>query len=314
MNEGDAAAVAAAFDLGSVINAPALAARGANGFIWKLCTNRGVYAVKRLQHWAVSEAVPFDIGVQLAAADAGIPLPRPVLTPDGSAIVDRTRAYEWVDLASELAPPVSPHVAREVGSVLGRLHRLGIPSPAETDPWYLQPPTLDDWRALEPRGSVAGTPWAAWLAEEIEFLDDVGRRVSEPATGPVVTCHLDFTPSNVLPSSQDGSLVVIDWENAGRLTADAELAEALLAWCTAGERVDLDAAAALTEGYGTTPTLTRASFHMAIVTHLNFLKVNLDHSLDAEQRGDFVDRWIDALQPDRLRERLRAIHGLLERL
>ena len=314
MNDGDAAAVAAGFDLGSVIDAPVLAARGANGFVWKLCTDRGVFAVKRLQQWAASDAVPFDIGVQQAAADAGIPLPRPMLTPDGVAIVDRTRVYEWVDLATELATPVSPHVAREVGSLLGRLHRLGIPPPAETDPWYLQPPTLDDWRADERHGSMAGAPWSAWLAEEIGFLTDVGRRASEPATGPVVTCHLDFGPSNVLPSAQDGSLIVIDWENAGPLTADAELAEALLAWCTADARVDLDAAVALAEGYGRTPALTRASFHMAIVTHLNFLKVNLDHSLDAEQRGDFVDRWIDALQPDRLRERLRAIHALLEQL
>jgi Ser/Thr protein kinase RdoA (MazF antagonist) len=219
--------------------------------------------------------------------------------------------YEWVDLLPATPTPVTPVVAREVGDLLGRLHRLALP-PArdEVSSWFVQPPRLEDWRDVARRGAEAEAPWMTWLPDEIDFLDDLCRRLAVPHRGPVITCHCDFAPGNVLPSAEDGSLIVLDWENAGALQADVELAWALVLWAVNGERVDADAAEALVEGYGARPAFAPTAFHTALVTHVNFLEVNLDQSLDPEQRGEFSDRWIDVLQPANLRERLIGIDRL----
>ena len=170
MNHDEADAVAAAFALGAVRSPPLLAARGANGFIWKLETERGAYAVKRLQPWIEDERRPFDIDVQLAAADAGIPLPRPVLTPDGAAIVERTRVYDWVDVGEQLTEPVTVDVAREAGGLLGRLHVLDLPVSDAYDPWYDTPPARPLWDDVVHRARAAGMSWADDLADEVDFL------------------------------------------------------------------------------------------------------------------------------------------------
>lgn len=311
MESADADHVAATFALGSIVEPPTLAARGAQGFIWKVTTDRGTFAVKRLQPWVETEPVPFDIHVQHAAEAAGIPLPRPVLTPTGEAIVDHTRAYEWIDLLPATPTPVTPDVAREVGDLVGRLHRLALP-PAqdEVSSWFLEPPSADDWRDLARRGAAADAPWMVWLPDEIEFLADLGRQIAVPHPGPVITCHCDFAPGNVLPSADDGSLVVLDWENTGALQAEVELAWSLVLWAVDGDHVDARAVEALLDGYGSRPALAPTAFHTAVVTHVNFLKVNLDHSLDPEQRGEFADRWIDRLQPGGLRRRLVGMERL----
>ena len=47
----------AAFELGDVLGQPTLAARGAQGFIWKVQTTTGAYAVRQPQplvRWLVS--------------------------------------------------------------------------------------------------------------------------------------------------------------------------------------------------------------------------------------------------------------------
>ena len=305
MEAADAQHVAATFALGSVIEPPTLAARGAQGFIWKVTTDRGVFAVKRLQPWVETDPVPFDVHVQHAAEVAGIPLPRPVLTAAGEAIVDLTRVYEWVDLLPATPTPVTPDVAHEVGDLLGRLHRLALPpAQQEVGEWFTHPPRLEEWRDVERRGADADAPWMTWLPDEIGFLDELGRAIAVPHPGPVITCHCDFAPGNVLPSAADGSLVVLDWENAGPLQADVELAWTLALWAANGDRIDADAVEALLDGYGARPALAATAFHTAVVTHVNFLKVNLDHSLDPEQRGEFADRWIELLHPAGLRRRL----------
>jgi Ser/Thr protein kinase RdoA (MazF antagonist) len=309
-----ARAVAATFDLDTVVAPPALAARGANGFIWKLTTTRGAFAVKRLLPWVPHERVPFDVGVQLAAADAGIPLPRPVLTPDGAAMVDRTRVYEWVDVDPPLDTPIGSDLARTLGGILGRLHSLGIEPAQPINDWYTDPPSRDGWVDLLERGRAADAPWTSWLSAELSFLDELGMAVSEPAPGTAITCHRDFAPGNVPPSADDGTPIVLDWENAGAMTADTELAFTAVLWAANGDRVDREAALALRAAYEAASrvdaVITSASFNVSIVTHLNFLKVNCDGSLLDEQRGPFTDDWIEQLQPARLRARLVGIEEL----
>jgi Ser/Thr protein kinase RdoA (MazF antagonist) len=311
VTDDDAAAVAATFDLGAVAATPALAARGANGFIWKVVTDRGAFAVKRLQPWIDEPAVPFDVGVQLAAVEAGVPLPLPVLTPEGAAFVDSTRVYEWVDADEALDTPVDVDRATEIGTLLGRLHRLEIEPPPAFNVWYEVPPTRDDWQDVVRQGEEAGASWGEWLERELDFLGDIGRTVGAPRTGEVITCHRDFAPGNVLPSAADGSLVVLDWENAGPMQADAELAWTIVFWACEGDRADVDAAQALHDAYravydGAAP-IVAASFHASVVTHLNFLRVNLWNTISEDLNDEFAHTWVERLHPDGLRRRLQGI-------
>lgn len=306
----------ARFALGDVVGEPVQAARGAQGFIWKVTTSTGTYAVKQLQPWVEVEPVPFDVRVQLAARDAGIPLPSPVLAPSGDAVIDRVRVYEWVDVGPQLPAPVPLERASEAGELLGRIHRLGVPPIGETGEWYFVSPTEEDWQRViddaSERGVTSG--WIDAVEADIGFLVETGERFAFPRAGPAITCHADFCPMNVLPSIADGRLVVLDWENAGPLAADAELAAALLDWNTTPDGdVDLDGVDALLAAYGGDAAITERSFAMWAVTALNFLRVlveNLVYDFDGNDPV-FAEALLPLLAPDSLRARLRAVEALL---
>jgi Ser/Thr protein kinase RdoA (MazF antagonist) len=307
----------AEFELGELLTEPALAARGAQGVIWKVQTATGDYAVKQLQPWVDTTPVPLDIAFQHAARDAGVPLPAPVLTPDGVALVDRLRVYEWVDLAPELRAPVSVDRAAEAGDLLGRIHRLAIPAHGQTGAWYLVPPSEEQWRQViaDARARKVASHWLDVVDADISFLLDVGRRFTVTPTAEPITCHADFWPANVLPSAEDDRLVVLDWENAGPLTTAAELAGALVDWTSSREGdVDLDAARALLVAYGDDATpIEESSFAMWVVTALNYLQVLLEHLVyDFEGSDpDFAAATLPLMSPDRLRAALRSIDVLV---
>ena len=304
----------APFDLGDVVGEPALVARGAQGLIWRVRTARGVYAVKRLQPWVAFPPVPFDVGVQLAALAAGVPLPAPVLAPDGRAVVGRIRVYEWVELGPALEGPVTSERAAEVGDLLGRIHRLGVPPEGETGEWFLVPPTEAQWRQV--LDTDVASPWVELVTRELPHLLEISRRFTVTSTRPTITCHADLNPTNLLPAAADGRLVVLDWENAGPLPADAELAGALLDW-TAGRdgEVDVEAARALLAAYGDDAVpITEASFAVWVVTAVNFLRVLLDQLVSDVDGGDpaFAEDRLPSVGPARVRAAVRAIDVLVD--
>jgi len=312
----ETAGVASRFGLGPLIGEPTPAARGANGWIWKLVTDSGQYAVKQLQDWVDASEVPFDVEFQLAAARAGVALPRPVLTPEGAAVVDRVRVYEWVELGDEMAVPVSTDVATQAGEILGRIHSIGLPPPQDLDPWYVTPPGREQWESVVEQATESGQPWTESLAVDLDFLLELAGRFLVDTVGPRITCHRDFDPKNVLPTAEDASLVVLDWENAGPGAADAEVAASLLAWTSSGADVDLDAAAAFLSAYrgvtGFDTRVTEQSFSTSIVTHLNFLKVMAYQAIhDDRGNREFALAWLPHLVPDSLRSALKAIETLV---
>ena len=97
---GEAAqAVAEVYGLGSPNGAPVAAARGELGRIWQLDTDRGRWAVKELldptTDAAATEAVAKrDVAFQVAALEAGLPLPRPIVRGDGE-VLDVHHGPRW---------------------------------------------------------------------------------------------------------------------------------------------------------------------------------------------------------------------------
>jgi Ser/Thr protein kinase RdoA (MazF antagonist) len=304
--------LAARFDLGRCEDAPGYVARGSLGEVWHLRTSHGAWAVKWHFPWAPADARPADIAVQLAAADAGLPLPRPRLTPDGDAVIkvgDRhARVYAWADLAPPVPLPATSATAAEAGHLLGLLHRLALPSAGPDDPWYTQVPRPADWAALtgratrEARLGAPGLAWAASFAAAQPRIAALTARLPPPGqTGTSasrIVCHRDFNPDNVRPRHPDGRLVVLDWENCGPLDPALELGYALFTWCTGPGQVSTAAITALLDGYaataGTRPPLTPGTFTTAIAVHLNYLYVMAEQALNDPAQREFCGTQITA--------------------
>jgi aminoglycoside phosphotransferase (APT) family kinase protein len=296
------------FGLGPVLGAAAFVARGAMGEVWRLETTRGAWAVKWQFPYRPVQPRPADVGVQLAAAAAGIPLPAPVLTPAGEAVArigdHHVRVYEWADLARPAVPPVGDRTAAEAGRLLGVLHSLALQPTEPDDPWYSEVPPLADFAALADDAAAAGMAWAGQLTGAQERIAGLSARASVPRRpNRRIVCHRDFNPDNVVPASSGDHLVVLDWENAGPLDPGCELGYALFAWSAGHGQIGTAAATALLDSYaaalGADPELGPGMFATAIAAHLNFLFVMADQAIaDPAQRGYCESQLSGLLQHD----------------
>ena len=189
--------LAGRFDLGPVLGTAEFVARGAMGEVWRLETIRGAWAVKWQFPGGPVQPRPADVGVQVAAAAAGIPLPAPVLTPAGEAVArigsHLVRVYEWAELARPAEPPVGDRTAAEAGRLLGVLHSLALPATEPDDPWFSEVRPLTDWAALAERAAAAGTAWAGRLASSQERIAGLSASAGTPRRpGPRIVCHRDL--------------------------------------------------------------------------------------------------------------------------
>ncbi|GIF62015.1 hypothetical protein Ais01nite_00500 [Asanoa ishikariensis] len=268
-----AAMVTARYGLGEALGPPVYAARGELGRIWRLDTARGSWAVKEALVPVAEEDAEADVAYQLAAAAAGVPLPRPVHTLDGRVTVSGPgavlRVYEWVDLDLSAGEPTPA----ELGAMLARLHTVAHPARGPVVSWFADPLGEAAWHELA--ASAAGAPWEAALSVHLADLVALDALVRPPDPARVTTCHRDFHGENVRRTA-DGPLVVLDWENSGPAQPERELAGLL--W-------DLgEGAAEAAAAYGGA-VLEPADFSMAIVVQGHLLQFYGRRALDeAESR------------------------------
>ncbi|MEV4617737.1 phosphotransferase [Asanoa sp. NPDC049573] len=267
------ALVTARYGLGSVTRPPVYAARGELGRIWRFETERGAWAVKEALVPVDEADAAADVAFQLAAAGAGLPLPRPVRTTDDRVTVRGAdavlRVYEWVDL--DTAAPA----AGDVGALLARLHRVEHPPRGPVGEWFAAPLGKDAWRALATTATGAGAHWAPSLAAALPDLVALDTLVVPPDPARVRTCHRDL-PDNV-HRTVDGGLVVLDWENSGPAQPERELAALL--W-------DLgDTAAEAAAAYGGAK-LEPEDFAMAIAVQGHLLQFYARRALDTAESAE----------------------------
>ncbi len=316
----DGDAVSAAFGLGRAIGSAAFAARGELGRIWRLQTTDGEWAVKELLRPSDEQAAAADVAFQEAAIGAGIPMPRPVISRSGTVLASiesagapvTVRVYSWV----ELAPGPTSAPAHEAASILGRLHELGIAVEGRPDPWFTDVPRLDQWHDLLRRARLVGAGWLPALERLVPELIAGYPLVAAGSHEPVIRCHLDFNPENVL-LDVDGSPVVIDWENSGPAAAEQELASALAEFVPhAGDAESFQLAYA--DAGGQAQVRDRTSFAMTLAVQSNLVAWYADRALGEivtpEDRArsahwiediaanvftiDRIDAWLDALAAD----------------
>jgi Ser/Thr protein kinase RdoA (MazF antagonist) len=283
-------AVCAIFDLGCPDEARlTLIGRGAVGRVWRLDAMGSSYAVKEF-FWEVTAAkVSREVAFCAAAIAAGVAAPRPLpgaggrhlcaLSEEGGS--KYARLYTWADGA--LIAPEAPPAGEGVGRLLGRLHSLRQGVTERPEAWYEVIPSLDRFAALAEQATAAGLRWGPMLERSLEVVEELAALVSPAPSDELIMAHLDVAPSNVVVD--DGTLILLDWDNAGPGHPDRELALTLMHWHTLGDAVDeAKIARTMTEyrlhgGYGA--IRSRGAFATFAATWLNFVEAQARLTLEA---------------------------------
>ena len=207
-------------------------------------TDRGDFAVHAM-HGGPSLVDRCDriLALELAAAGAGVRIATPIPDPHtGRAAVrfdgvdEPVVVHQWVDAEPVDVDRSPPELYRRLGWSLARLHDLRPPVGFEAGgdgPDGLDHRLSEDgWRELASAARARQLPWADDLADGAADLAgtmdrlDAWRADLGPDADPVVLGHRDLTSMNVL--DLDGTPVLIDWEDAGPISAGAELGRTAL--------------------------------------------------------------------------------------
>lgn len=277
--------------------------RGALGQIWKLTGNDTSWAVKELLFGGTEEQVRQEVALRNATESLGISAPRFLANRDGLHVSQldgsAMKLYDWV--AGTEADPTDPDVLSWCGRTLALLHRAGEGATETPHVWYEQCPGAADWTALHEQVRRAGVPWADTLGRFIDTqAPELARHVSPSPPGELVISHRDVQPQNILVGPAGPTL--LDWDNAGPVSAERELAQVVHVWA-GGNDFSADAARQLVRAYveagGPATVKSVDSFSMLFATALNFVQVQAECAIDpevtAEQRAFGSRKTVETL-------------------
>jgi aminoglycoside phosphotransferase (APT) family kinase protein len=305
-NTGDFIADNFALGAGSWEMAPVT--RGALGQIWKLSGGGSSWAVKELLFDCDERQVAREAALRDAAEKLGISAPRLMPNRTGTYVSQLpdslggsyVKVYDWVD--GDEADASDPEILSWCGRTLAILHRAGQGASATPFPWYEECPREGDWAQLHERVRRGGVPWADALGRFIATsAAELAQYVSPTVPGDVVTSHLDVQPQNVLVGP-DGP-VLLDWDNAGPISAERELARVVYVW-SGGNQFRADSARRLVRAYldagGRAVIKSLDSFSVLFATTLNYVHVQAECAVDpdvtAAQRAFASDQVVACLR------------------
>ncbi|MEU5594057.1 phosphotransferase [Streptomyces sp. NPDC020298] len=282
--------------------------RGALGQIWKLSGDGSAWAIKELLFGCDEEQVRREAALRQAAENLGIASPRLIPNRHGTHVSQISpssggsyvKVYDWIDGTE--ADASDPDVLDWFGRTMALLHTAGEGASEMPGSWYEQCPREADWKDLHERVHRAGLPWSDALGRFISTsAAELAHWVTASDPGDLVTSHLDLRPQNVLVGP-DGP-VLLDWDNAGTVSAERELARAVYVWA-GGNRVNIDSARRLARAYrsaGGRATISGPrSFSMLFATDLNFIHVQaqcaIDPTVTAAQREFASDQVVACLR------------------
>ncbi|KOG36105.1 phosphotransferase enzyme family protein [Streptomyces resistomycificus] len=282
-------------------------ARGALGQIWKLSGHGSSWAVKELLFGCDEEQVEREAALRDATERLGISSPTLVPSRAGAHVCrlppslggSFVKLYDWIEGTE--ADPRDPDVLSWCGRTLALLHRAGEGAAGRPSAWYEECPGEADWEELLEAARRAGTPWSEDLGRFVATsAAELARHVTPSGPDPV-TSHLDMRPQNVLVGP--AGPVLLDWDNAGPVSAERELARAVYVWA-GGNHFDADRARRLVRAYrdagGPGAVKGPDSFSMLFATDLNYVRVQAECALDPTvtqaQRRFASDQVVAALR------------------
>ena len=204
--------VAARFELGRPLRQPERVPGGRSNELWRLETNRGAFAVKRMI--VNADAPSFVDNVETAFA------------------IERRAWAAGVAMPEPLADPVTGRALARIDEALFRVHRWvegesGGGSAAEAAGLLATVHAAADARwAPTPEAGWAGDRWGAALVQLAHRVRAGPERVL------VVDSHRDLDRKNALWSA-DGLLMAVDWDAAGSIAAVHEAVSVALDWSDA---------------------------------------------------------------------------------
>ncbi|MER5183083.1 phosphotransferase [Streptomyces sp. NPDC002896] len=262
--------------------------RGALGQIWKLSGNGSSWAVKELLFGCDERQVDRESALRNATEKLGISSPRLIPNRNGTYVSQLTpsrggsyvKLYDWVDGTG--VDDSDPEILSWCGRTLAILHMAGEGASETPDSWYEQCPQKAEWAELHEEVRRVGMPWSDALGRFIATsAAEVAHYVTPSAPGDVVTSHLDVQPQNVLVGPNGP--VLLDWDNAGSISAERELARAVYVWA-GGNHFNTDSARRLARAYlgagGRAAIKNLESFSMLFATALNFVYVQAECAVD----------------------------------
>ncbi len=318
----DTSAICAAFDLGAPIAAMTPVSGGLSNRMWRLRTDRGEFAVKELNRdFDNADYMPWferAFAVEMAAFNAGIPMPRPIpaartggCLAELPAVGERpatVRVHEWVDGIPVSGADADTATARQVGVILARVHALRLPTEATLAEMLLVHGDAH-WHSLVERLRAADVPWASRLEAVLSTISELEAFVLEAGAEPVnlIMSHRDADQKNViLARDADANSVaqassparlpeamLIDWDAAGPVSARHEIAKEALDWAGVhrGEP-DPSVASGMIDGYraagGDFGSARRNDFGEFIGVILIWLEFNVRRAL-GERLQDVSD-------------------------
>src|SRR4051794_31835090 len=274
----DAARIASVFALGEPTGPFEVVARGEQGRVWRLDTDRGRFAVKELVLRQTEAGARADVEYQEAIrSQTGVTMPAPIRTTTRSVLGDidgdQVRAYTWLDvLPSDVM--VDPAT---VGDIVAQIHRVQFQPAGPLDDWYTEPVGIERWSELSRSLTATRMPLADAVECEVSTLVALEALIECPQD--IQNCHRDLWADNILPVST-GGLGVIDWENCGLEEPGQELAMVLFEF---GYR-DPDRIKTLFDSYRASGGLGRlrgrASFTMTIAVFGHIYEMAAEEWLD----------------------------------
>lgn len=312
-DDGVAAAVADAFDLGAPQGPLVGLERQWAGQAWALSTDRGRWLARQLFDWFDEGAVEAEVLLAESAAGVGIQTPRPVRSRAGAVVRTvqgrRWRVYEHLTLGPEPSIPADARHAAAAGRIVGRVHRLRLPAPEPIQRWLTFARAESQWWELHGVAHAQGVPWADQLAAVIPAIVDVSGIVeaADPGDAAVLSaCH--YAPNAFRVAGPD-DLTVVSWEHAGAMTPRWDLGGTLAAWSGGVlDGVNATAANALLAGYAEETDipgpLDLGIFSASVCGSLNWLASRIRIALgetdtEARQIADRAVPWLLVHLPSR---------------
>lgn len=231
------------YSLGQLINEPEQVTGGLLHRMYRLQTDKAVYAVKALNpqimkrdtamyNYTLSEKVAnkaYQHGIKAV----------PAIVSNGSFMHEVEGQYfllfPWVHGKALPAGVVDMECCVMIGEILAKLHHIDF-SELIDDPLYEQPisskTSIANWEELALKGKQGDIEWSSMLLDHLDKIEEWETLVQSAAKGLSnnnVISHRDLDPKNVLWDDQNVP-IIIDWEAAGPIHPTLELLDVALYW------------------------------------------------------------------------------------